>query len=694
MLLRVVGPPYYTLLRALEREEVKKGPGVRAYLGAAPGACGWNRLHADLPSKRFSRKTANRCCCEPTRLGLSRRRPVSRHLRNPRLQAAASPPRLGRRRTQRAPDGAVALIDGDRADPGVVGLAPERRATNSTALFLRCQGKHAPTAPLRRRQPGRRDDHRSPRPALEAAAAATGAGRPAYTKFLKLDNLFVPVGTKVHPVLRRDAIRKLLADDPAQINWLEPHPEKPGYFTPESLPDDAFRPLQDWVEYVLDHDRQQLASWVQEFRFDFDPFICPEEAEPKPKPPGPGRRRRDTGPEVAEIDADALPNVKATSVKKKDAPEAERDDFAEIEILPPTQLQKELTVLEGLFLGLDGSLDDPERLKLWPELALRNAALKHTADAALCWMNRLWEEPDASEDAQRMLAWNWVRTEQVLAEPELTVDDLDRQMKNETPSMAEVRAFISCLVWGSLQEPVPAALLRRLPQVQQHLEKFERSVGVRAVWLGWHALCKVANNDALGLARIRDRLLDRLITEGLSPERDLPNFLRSAGHHDSERMRVVRAHAMKLHEACLQWCEDCGFLKTTAHYVDLVFSFGMARLGESTTSRELLKKAEGELPLLRRIDENEIRELQRRATKNTEEARSIAQSIDVVEGSEKVRDFIFARFGTASSRRCKASRTRGLCRWNGESNSNEHILSPTALTPHAIRSTEYGSTRT
>src|SRR5439155_22463891 len=42
----------------------------------------------------------------------------------------------------------------------------------------------------------------------------------AYSKYLKLDNLFVPTGTKIHPVLRRDAVRKLLADDPAQVNWL------------------------------------------------------------------------------------------------------------------------------------------------------------------------------------------------------------------------------------------------------------------------------------------------------------------------------------------------------------------------------------------------------------------------------------------------------------------------------------------
>ena len=35
----------------------------------------------------------------------------------------------------------------------------------------------------------------------------------AFKPFWKLQNLFVPVGHRLHPTLRRDAVRKLLADD-------------------------------------------------------------------------------------------------------------------------------------------------------------------------------------------------------------------------------------------------------------------------------------------------------------------------------------------------------------------------------------------------------------------------------------------------------------------------------------------------
>src|SRR5205814_6060646 len=46
--------------------------------------------------------------------------------------------------------------------------------------------------------------------------------------------------------LRRDAVRRLLADDPAQVVWLMPQAD--GKFTPEVLPDSAFRPLEDRSE--------------------------------------------------------------------------------------------------------------------------------------------------------------------------------------------------------------------------------------------------------------------------------------------------------------------------------------------------------------------------------------------------------------------------------------------------------------
>ena len=40
---------------------------------------------------------------------------------------------------------------------------------------------------------------------------------------------------------------------------------------------DVFRPLADWIDYVLDQEQQPLTAWVQATRFDFEPFVCREE---------------------------------------------------------------------------------------------------------------------------------------------------------------------------------------------------------------------------------------------------------------------------------------------------------------------------------------------------------------------------------------------------------------------------------
>ena len=78
----------------------------------------------------------------------------------------------------------------------------------------------------------------------------------ACRSYLRIPNLFLPVGFRLHPPLRRDAVKQLLAADPNLDTWLLP--QAGGQFVPQSLPDSAFRPLSDWVDYVLDSEREAL----------------------------------------------------------------------------------------------------------------------------------------------------------------------------------------------------------------------------------------------------------------------------------------------------------------------------------------------------------------------------------------------------------------------------------------------------
>jgi hypothetical protein len=440
-------------------------------------------------------------------------------------------------------------------------------------------------------------------------------GALACKHYLKLPNLFLPVGTRLHPPLRRDVVRKLLAEDTSQVTWLRPLPS--GGFTPENLPEDAFRPLWDWVDYVLDHERQALQAWVQAAQFDFEPFICEEEGQPKPrKPPGSESKPRGQRDRSSGRDSGETVSIEEYQSPAAAAAEVVLDDFAPAAKVEPSELQKQLRTLQDRFLELEGGLDLPERQQLWPELARLHTALGDADDAGVCWMDALWERDEALPN----WVWQWfcaeatkvpVRSDGPRTTPrawttrattagakgrEVAVEDLDRLLREDEPTTADLRTLSAYITWAGRQSPPPAALLQRLAPVSRFLEKHEKLLPVRAVWLAWAHLARMAGGDVLGLARARDRLLERLFHNGLRPEQDLPSFLRFAGQPTSQRFRAVRQWLTELGALAQGWIKEGGSgsihgSAQTSAYVELIFGFGLAKLGETDDARELLGKA-------------------------------------------------------------------------------------------------------
>src|SRR5262249_26344183 len=192
--------------------------------------------------------------------------------------------------------------------------------------------------------------------------------------------------------------------------------------------------------------------------------------------------------------------------------------------------------------------------------------------------------------------------------------ELDQLLAVDDPTTAEVRTLAAYLLWEARRASRGARSVSegwsfahasgsaRLNAIRQFLEKHDHSLPIRASWLAWGSVASLAGNDVLTLARARDRLLERLYEQGLRPEQELPSFLRFGGQALGQRLRAIRQWMLELRETVGKCCErmDQWRLHKTEHgrtpeCLDLIFAFGLARLGESAAAVELQDRAAKQL---------------------------------------------------------------------------------------------------
>ena len=184
----------------------------------------------------------------------------------------------------------------------------------------------------------------------------------------------------------------------------------------------------------------------------------------------------------------------------------------------------------------------------------------------------------------------WAATEARAAgtpagEPDLAA--IDRVLAPPSATGPALRWLASALVRAA-GSGGSADLAGRLGRLQQTWEAHERLVPARVTWLGWAALARIAGGDALMLARARDRMLERLHEQGLDRAVDLPGFLRHGATPTGERARIVGDHLRTLHESAVAWIgRDLFNARDTRPIADLIFAFGLARLGAPAASGQL-----------------------------------------------------------------------------------------------------------
>ncbi|MCA9071976.1 MAG: hypothetical protein KDA84_23775, partial [Planctomycetaceae bacterium] len=414
-----------------------------------------------------------------------------------------------------------------------------------------------------------------------------------------MPNLFLPIGFRLHPPLRRDAVKKLVAGDVNLNTWLLPGEE--GQFIPQSLPDNAFRPLTDWVDYVVDSNRESLTAWSEAMQFDFESFVCPDE--------GPDRSakvkkaRRET--EKSESSPQQTTNPATKTATSKTRPKAtsskatQKTTYKKSPLLPPSELQLKLAELEKEFREMPEPIHSSARRDLWRELANTNMALGHKAEGALCFANGVWDDVTPSAD------WiqDWYESELTGdASPPMSGEEFQAALSAERPSPSQLNLLAIHVIAAAFAESSPPETAHAaLTTVQKHLEQFENFLPLRTAWLAWLACAKIAHDDVLALARTRDRVLERLHEYGPSPEMDLPGFLRSTGPRTGDRFRAVKQAMTELRDRVQPWIkrelenQSFGGKEQTAAYADLMIAFGYARVGLRRECEDLLEATETKL---------------------------------------------------------------------------------------------------
>ena len=335
-----------------------------------------------------------------------------------------------------------------------------------------------------------------------------------YAPLGQMSDVYAPTGAIVEPPLRRERLRTILGIGTAEVMWLARTEIKK--FRVERISDSAFSPLSEWADYVIHASAPALQPWLRASVFDFAAYTstglewasAPAPTDEPEDPSDPKRRKR------AKVRSPALEEPPIAIVKpvlQSSTPMPKAKTEAPVSMVA---IDAELAQLEAEFVALDAPGDAPERIELLGRLGHVYARLDRRRDAGLCFVRAAWESPELLEQLDA-----WIAADLAGRDPKAA---LDKALAMKVPGTDEVRLVAALAARG-----VPA-VVKNPHKVQRWLDDFDGELDARALWLSRLGLASLAGGDALGLAHARDRILARL-AGGLPVERELPAFLRFAG---------------------------------------------------------------------------------------------------------------------------------------------------------------------
>lgn len=400
-----------------------------------------------------------------------------------------------------------------------------------------------------------------------------------YARHAELPALWLPTDAMLEPPLGRAHLSRLLPDARATC-WLRNAAD--GSLVIEHATDDAFRPLGDWIDYVVSMNADAIAPWIDATLFELDAIERSDLQLAKGSATG-GAKKNDEG--AADEGATATRRRKKTRRKKKAAKKkkakARRGAVkASVELAAGaiSAHAARAAELEAGFLALASAADSDERLAIWLELGALHAAMDQAIDAGHAFARVLWESTD--EAAEIAEAW-----------ADVTAGDrtLTAVLEQQWPSREDVNWLVAQLYATDALDVEPARIARFVDAHQEGLD-------VRTRWLAHVAVSRRAGGDALRLSRARDRALSDL-RGGLSLDRDVPGFLRAraSGLGDAAVGRTLVLELESLWKTVDETARKRSAIEApeelTGSYVRRLFAYGFARLGRKDLVASLLDPA-------------------------------------------------------------------------------------------------------
>ena len=399
-------------------------------------------------------------------------------------------------------------------------------------------------------------------PDLGEAPPALELNAEAYAPRPDLPQLFIPVGFALAPPLTTELLETRVAADPDELVWLRAEPS----IQVERAREDAFVPLSEAVDYLIDRASEPLSAWIRGTTFEFEAYEIERSptSEPGPLKPEPRRRRR------AELESG--PGRSEDSAAGPAGGPAEEERLATPVVLPAAPVRAESGSAPARVHALERAMtesppgNDQERRGRWLELALALAELGRGRDAALAFTRAAWPAPS---DLPLYQAW------------------AAHAAGPGTPTSWQ-RA-INLILDEARGRPVD------LVESQRHLSAEEPALPVHLAWLARVALTRRLGGDMLGLLRTRDGISLR-IEDGFSLQRDVPSFVRGMddGPRGSRAERLVEG-LEQLRARYRETERNRSFNEApeefTAGYVDLLVQWGQSRIGDHTTDAVQVSEA-------------------------------------------------------------------------------------------------------